>query len=457
VAAGFTGASLAQARPGQQVTFEAPAQLGDASARPAVLDQLESLGVKAVRVSVSWAGAAPDSSSTVRPSVDLKDPANYNWDRAAGEISDIRARGMKVLLTIAGPAPRWGTQGALDNITKPRASDFKNFTEAIAKQFGGQVSMWSIWNEPNFRTFLLPQLVKKKPASPAIYRQLYLAAESGFKAAGQSKAKMLIGETAPRAGADGVGPLAFLRGVLCLDSKYKPIKKMKCAKLTTYGWAHHPYAPAAGPFFVPPRKDDVTIGSLSRLSTALSKAVKAKALSSGGNRIFLTEFGVQSYPDKLAGVSLPRQSDYRSISERTAWLNPHVYGFSQYLMADDKIGTSASQQANYSGFQSGLETTDGKKKPSYDGFRLPLVATPVGKSITLWGLVRPATGKTKVTLLRADKGSSKFKSFGTVHTKADGSWQIKTSNASKRRWEVQWKAPDGTTYTGSATSAYKKK
>ena len=261
-------------------------------------------------------------------------------------------------------------------------------------------------------------------------------------------------ETAPRSGAGGVAPLAFLRGLLCLDGRYHPIKARHCAPLPAYGWAHHPYAPAAGPFFVPAGRDDVTIGSLSRLTSALGKAVKAHALTS--SRLFLTEFGVQSYPDKLAGVPLDKQSDYRSIGERLAWANPHVYGFSQYLLQDDKIGSNPGDTDRYSGFQSGLETHDGKRKPAYDGFRLPLVATPTGRSVSLWGLVRPTRGATSVSVLRADHNSNTFKPFATVKTKNDGSWTLKTSNATSRRWRVSWKAPDATTYTGPPTKAYKR-
>ena len=306
--------------------------------KPVTLDKLESLGVREIRLLVSWSAVAPSPSSAVRPAGDLTNPSAYGWGPYPAIVAAARAHGISTEVTIAGPAPRWGTQGARDQITYPRPSDYQHFVTAIARRLKGQVALWTVWNEPNFRTFLMPQLVKGKPASPAIYRGLFLAAVAGMKAAGQPGAKLLIGETAPRSGAGGVAPLAFLRGLLCLDGRYHPIKARHCAPLPAYGWAHHPYAPAAGPFFVPAGRDDVTIGSLSRLTSALGKAVKAHALTS--SRLFLTEFGVQSYPDKLAGVPLDKQSDYRSISEKLAWNNPHVYGFSQYLLQDDKIGSS---------------------------------------------------------------------------------------------------------------------
>ena len=444
-------AGPAQARPGQSVMFESPGAFQDPSV---AVPKLEALGVSALRVNLRWYDVAPDKDSRERPAGDLTDPAAYDWSRYAPMLDAAKEKGWKVILSLAGPAPRWGTEGARDHITKPRTSDYQHFAEAAAKRFGAGVTYWSIWNEPNFRTFLMPQFVKGKPASPAIYRGLYLAGQKGVKA-GASKARVLFGETAPRAGADGVAPLEFLRGVLCLDSKYKKTKS-KCAKLSADGYAHHPYAPPAGPFFVPGKKDDVTIGVLSRLTSALDKAAKAGAITSK-LKVFLTEFGVQSYPDRSAGVPLSTQSDQRSLSERIAWSNPRVYAFSQYLLSDDATIKSSSRTERYPGFQSGLETDKGKKKPAYDGFRLPLAVTHSGKStkVTLWGLVRPATGKTSVTVQYATKGKA-WKKLKTVTTKSDTSWTFTGNNAKNRVWRVQWKDADGTTTYGSTTKAYAK-
>jgi len=441
-------ASPAVARPGQPVMFEAPNASYDTAS---VVPKLESLGVTALRVNLRWSDVAPSSESRDRPKVDLKDPASYNWSRYAPMLDIAKEKGWKVLVSLAGGAPRWGTQGARDHITRPRPSDYQNFATAAARRFGSGVAYWSIWNEPNFRTFLAPQFVKGKPASPAIYRKLYIAGQKGLKA-GTSKPRVLIGETAPRAGADGVAPLAFLRGMLCLSSSYK--KSKKCGKLTADGYAHHPYAPPAGPYFVPSKKDDVTIGVISRLTRALDKAARAKAIS-GRMKVYLTEFGVQSYPDRSGGVPLSTQSDQRSLAERLAWGNPRVYGFSQYLLQDDPTIKSRSRSKRYPGFQSGLETDKGKKKPAYDGFRLPLTVTSRGAKVSIWGLVRPAHGKTKLTLQYASRGKS-WKKLKTVTTKSDGSWSLSATNARNRLWRVQWTDSEGQTFTGSTTKAYKK-
>ncbi len=115
------------------------------------------------------------------------------------------------------------------------------------------------------------------------------------------------------------------------------------------------------------------IGVLPRLVTALDKAAKAGVVTKK-LPIYLTEFGIQSVPDPFFGVSLQRQAEYRSYSERIAYDNSRVAAFSQYLLTDDLPRADVPESQKYGGFESGLRTTGGKAKPALDGFRLPLVA-----------------------------------------------------------------------------------
>ena len=142
-----------------------------------------------------------------------------------------------------------------------------------------------------------------------------------------------MGETAPTGTGKDVAPLTFLRGALCLSTSYK--KSGSCAKLRVDGYAHHAYTTRSGPQFKTPKPNDVMIGTLSRLVSALDKAAKAGVVSKS-LPIYLTEFGIQSTPDPIYGVSLQRQAEYRSYSERIAYYNSRVKAFSQYLLTDDK-------------------------------------------------------------------------------------------------------------------------
>jgi hypothetical protein len=325
------------------------------------------------------------------------------------------------------------------------------FMMAVAKHFGGQVTRWSIWNEPNHPQFLAPQYDSKhRPVSPGIYRGLYAAALRGLAAVGDTK-PVLMGETAPTGTGKDVAPLTFLRGALCLNDRYK--KTGSCGKLRVDGYAHHAYTNRQGPQFKTTKPNDVMIGVLSRLTTALDKAGAAGVVSKH-LPIYLTEFGIQSTPDPLFGVSLQRQAEYRSYSERLAYYNPRVAAFSQYLLTDDKPQDNVSAALRYSGFESGLLTAAGKAKPSLEGFRLPLVAKASGRSskVTLWGIARPATGVTKVTVQQHDGGA--WKTLATVTTNSRGVWTRSAARGgSKREWRVRWTDPAGKQYTGPATRA----
>ena len=346
------------------------------------------------------------------------------------------ARNWKVLMTISGPVPKWATQAKLDNLTRPSPSAFAAFTQAVGRHYGSQVDSWAIWNEPNQPQFLRPQFARgNKAISPTIYRKLYQAGVRGLAKAGQGDDTILIGETSPRGTGRVVAPLSFLRGMLCLNGKYKRVGK--CGALTADGYAHHAYTTRQGPFFKPP-PNDVTIGVLPRLVRALDRAERAGALTSI-LPIHLTEFGIQSTPDTIQGVSLAKQVEYRAIAERLAYANTRVVSFSQYLLRDsDPTGPN-----QYGGFESGLRFADGKPKPSLAAFRLPLAVQRRGSRAKVWGLVRPASGSTMATITYANRGSSRFRPLKTVQTNALGYFTFTTSYRPGRRWNVTWQGQSG--------------
>jgi hypothetical protein len=443
----------AHAKPSQEITFEAPRDLFDPAQREPAFREIDSLGGHALRVVLYWQDVAPEPDSRVKPKLDMTDPASYDWSKYQPVLDEAKARGWTVQVTASGGVPRWATNGARDHVTRPSPNEFRMFMIALSKHFGGQVSRWSIWNEPNHPQFLRPQYDSRhRPASPAIYRGLYAAALRGLAAAGDTK-PVLMGETAPTGTGKDVAPLTFLRGALCLNDKYK--KAGKCAKLRVDGYAHHAYTNRRGPQFKTDKPNDVMIGVLPRLISALDKAAAAGAL----NRslpVYLTEFGIQSTPDPLFGVSFQRQAEYRSYAERIAYYTPRVAAFSQYLLTDDRPLDNVSPTARYSGFESGLRTSAGKAKPALDGFRLPLVAkqSTTGK-LTLWGLVRPAKGATKVVVQQRDHRST-WRTLATVSTNSRGAWTRRAvRGGATREWRVRWTAPDGKAYAGPATRAMK--
>jgi hypothetical protein len=321
--------------------------------------------------------------------------------------------------------------------------------QAVGRHYGAEVKLFSIWNEPNQPGFLRPQYVHGKLTSPQIYRGLFIAGYLGLKNSGNfSGMKVLIGETsAVGVGTDQVpAPLAFLRGVLCLNTRYQNVGQ--CSKLPAAGWAQHPYANSRGPFGSPPPPDDVTISTLGRLVTALNRAAAAGTIPAD-LPIYITEFGVQSYPNPIVGVPLAKQAEFDAIAEQIAWNNPRIASFSQYLLEDDH-----PRGGSVVGFQSGLETYTGQRKPAYQAFRLPLTVTATTYGVAFWGLVRPATGATTLILQYSSDGGRTWRGLATEHANASGYWTGSGRFVSGRLWRVRWVAPGGGIFTGPPIRAY---
>ena len=443
-------AAPAAASPTQSMTFEAPRDLLNPTTRPTAFAELQSLGVRSLRVVLTWALVAPGADQAQRPDFEPTDPDAYAWGEYDPLMEAAKALDWPVLLTISGPVPKWATKAKLDNVTRPDPNAFAAFVTAAGRKYGEQVNTWAIWNEPNQPQFLRPQFSRGGQAtSPGLYRQLYLAGQRGLANAGQGGDRVLIAETSPRGTGRVVAPLSFLRGMLCLDSSYK--RRAKCSPLRAAGYAHHAYTTRQGPFFVPPGKDDVTIGVLSRLTTALDRAQKAGAITSR-LPIYLTEFGIQSTPDTQSGVSLAKQVEYRAISERIAYANPRVAAFSQYLLRDsDPTGPK-----QYGGFESGLRFADGRLKPSLPAFRLPLAVEHSGTKAAIWGLVRPANvggaaAPTTATITYADRGASQFKLLRMVQTDARGYFELTANWRKGRRWNVTWQ-----NFSGSPVGSFER-
>src|SRR4051794_8936733 len=445
--------NAAQASHSQSMTFEAPVDLANPATRTQAFDEISSFGVKSVRIVMLWQNVAPAATSRVRPDFDATDPTKYDWSAYDPQVDGAVARGWNVLLTVSGPVPRWATNGARDNLTRPSPAQFQQFMTAAARHYGTKIARWSVWNEPNQPQFLLPQYSEGKhtPLSPRIYRNLFFAAQRGLRAGGLPDAQVLMGETSPRGTGHVVAPLTFLRGVFCLDSRYRKVGD--CAEVHADGYAHHAYTTAQGPLFKPKQPNDVTIGVIGRLITALDRAARAGAVDRR-LPIHLTEFGIQSTPDPIVGVSEARQSDYRAISERLAWAQPRITAFSQYLLRDDPPVPNAPLAARYPGFESGLRTNAGTAKRALTGFRLPLAALRRGSRVALWGLVRPAAARTTVTVEYSSGGS--FKKLFTTTTDSRGYFTRNTTFRSGRQYRLAWTQPDGTTIHGTTTSVYKR-
>src|SRR5829696_2256613 len=446
--------AAAPASPRQVVSFEAPRELLDFGERDRTLDEIRDFGVTQVRQLVYWRDFAPRPKSKRKPrGFNAADPNTYpadTWSRLDALVQGAAARGIKVHINLTGPVPRWATKSRRDNVTRPNAKEFRAWATAVGRRYGDRVETWSIWNEPNQPQFLMPQYRKSKPYSPGLYRRLYQAGVQGLKrTAANGGDTYLLGETSPRGNSKVVFPLDFFRGMLCLNRSYRKTKN--CGRLDADGYAHHAYTTAKGPRFVPHDARDVTLGVLSRLTRALDRAGNAKALPRG-LPVYLTEFGIQSRPDRIQGVSFARQAAYLSLAEHMAYVNPRVRSFSQYLMTDDRPRASALNR--YAGFESGLRTSKGRKKPAYKAFRLPLAVENYGRTDVLWGLVRPYRQPTSVRIEVDPRGKKGWRKLADVKTTGTGVFSARATHLKGQRYRVKWTSPSGKRYSGAAVRSY---
>jgi hypothetical protein len=445
----------AHASPRQIMAFEAPRELLDDGRRDRTLDEIRAFGVTQVRQLVYWNDFAPRPNAKRKPRFDASDAEAYppgTWGRLDRLMGAARARGIDVMFTLTGPVPRWATASRKGHVDRPRTKLFGQFATAVARRYGDQVGMWSIWNEPNQPQFLGPQYRRGRPFSPRLYRGLYRTAHSAIRRVPANRRdKILIGETSPRGNENVVHPLVFLRRMLCLDRRYR--KDRSCARLPADGYAHHAYTTRTGPRYVPDEGDDVhdvTIGVISRLVSALDRAAHAGALPRG-LRIYLTEFGIQSHPDRVAGVSFARQPAYYAISEHIAYVNPRVALFSQYLMRDD---LPRERGYRFGGFESGLRRADGRPKPAYRAFPNPLAVERYGRTDVLWGLIRPQRTATEVTIERRLARNRKWRRLRTLTTTATGVYGLRAPHRRGQRYRVRWTSESGRVYVGPPMAAY---
>jgi len=282
----------------------------------------EQLGVSRLRINVYWARAVGASGQD--PS--QPNPIPYDWAPYDRAINEAAARGIRVQLTLTGQAPAWATGNRKASNFRPNVKKFHQFAADAAAHFKGRVDRYSIWNEPNWSSWLLPHRFAAKT-----YRDLYTGAYAAIKR-NDPAAAVLIGELAP-IGRRGISdpPLAFLRNLACVGPDYK--REGGCAPLKADGFAHHPYTLDFGPYFPGLVQDDVTTGSLVRLTSALTKVARSKALSTPSGQpldLFLTEYGFfargkRSFPDAERASNLVRGF---AIAQR----NPRVREMVQFML-----------------------------------------------------------------------------------------------------------------------------
>jgi hypothetical protein len=324
------------------------------------------LRVQVVRVDLYWGGTdLAVAKKRPKHAADPKDPA-YDWSVYDRLVTQAARYNVKVLLTIWG-TPRWANGGRSPVYAPTKSSDLRTFAYAAAKHFSGTslnadgtkipaVRLWTAWNEPNQRFQLLPQYKRvhgKYVMQSAIdYAKICTAVYTGVHATHLTGEKVACGVTAPLGNDNARGT----RGSPTPMSFMAALKKAHLRKFDA--WAHNPYgSPSQPPAAKPRSRGAVTLGNIDTMITELTKLW-------GRKPVWLTEYAYQTNPpDRAFGVSYSKQAAYLKQAYAIARKNPRIDMMLWFQLKDD---------TRLAGWQSGLMTTHGKRKPAFLTFaRLP--------------------------------------------------------------------------------------
>jgi hypothetical protein len=337
-------------------------------------ETLKSLRTQVLRVNLYWGGNSWAVSNT-KPSV-VSDPGDPGYDWSLYDRLDRYANtyGIKLLFSIVS-TPKWANHGAGTNRPPSSFTVLQQFAQAAAKRYSGSyvppasqadatlgpvdsplpaVKMWTAWNEPNNPVFLFPQYKKVKGKwvvmSAYNYARICNAIYAGIHTV--SGERVACGVTDPR-GNDNAGssrasvdPLSFL-----LAAHRYGMKRFDV-------YAHNPYASAGNesPGYVPRGKTArrTQLGNIGQLLAIISRYY-------GPKHLWVTEYGYQTNPPDhtIMGTSLAKQAAYLKQAYAIARKNPRIDMLLWFLVRD---------QPQIAGWQSGLETITGAKKPAWSAF-----------------------------------------------------------------------------------------
>ena len=345
---------------------------------------LTTLKAQVLRVNLYWGGTkwAAANNKPADPT-DPGDPA-YNWSLYDRLVRYAALSHIRVVFSILY-TPSWANGGAGKNVAPTNPQDLQDFAYAAGIRYSGyyapppwqqdlsygngptplpEVNMWTAWNEPNNPDWLSPQYKRVggkwriesafqyAKICNAVYTGIHSVLISPLKGApvGERVACGVTGpkgNDAPSTARASVDPISFL-----IAAKQYGMKTFDV-------YAHHPYANAGNeaPNFVPTGKYKrrIQLGNINVLLALVTKLY-------GPKHLWITEYGYQTNPPDrtIFGTSWKNQAAYMTQAYAMARKNPRIDMMLWFLVKDE---------ASLGGWQSGLETLGGKKKPAWTAFQ----------------------------------------------------------------------------------------
>jgi len=178
------------------------------------------------------------------------------------------------------------------------------------------------------------------------------------------------------------------------DDRSRQFRSAHPALFRASGFADHPYPVNLPPTEASSKDPDFTeFSELPRLASTLDRVVRIY-----GSRtrfpIYNNEYGYITNPPNHSSshfVSPATAATYINWAEYLSFKNSRIASTMQYLLWDPNPTVNVPE---YGGFASGLVFYGGAPKPGYNAYRLPLflpvTSTRSGRSLEVWGGVRPA-------------------------------------------------------------------
>jgi hypothetical protein len=351
---------------------------------------LSTLRAKAVRANLYWGG--PSGVAQRRPAIATNpdDPA-YNWFKYDRMVREAAKENIRVVFAIVG-TPSWANRGRRFNRAPRRAIDLRNFAQAAATRYSGTftpnlgpvpsgqqqeptppqqqvdplpaVRHWLAWNEPNNPVFLFPQYrrvgrtVVRQAAKD--YARICNAVVAGIhRASALGGERIACGVTAPR-------------GNNCPRCKRPSISAIPFARLMKrYGargfdaFAHHPYYghPRETPSYRPNIVRGPKIKGGPVILGNINDLVREVTQLWGRKPIWITEYAYQTKPDRGFPVSHQQQARYLRQAFGIARAHPRIDMMLWFLIRDQP------RTRAFDGWQSGLLTRGGARKPAFRAFQ----------------------------------------------------------------------------------------
>ena len=309
-----------------------------------------------------------------------------------------------------------------------------------------QVDTWASGTSPTSRSSCCRSTTRTPPAR---CRRGSTATSSsprvrGLRGRRAQPSRVLIGETSPRGTGKVVAPLTFLRGALCLTPSYHKTQASarSCAATAT---PTTPTRPARARSSSPPaaqRRDD-------RRAVAPDRARwTAPARARRDHRrlpVYLTEFGIQSTPDPLRGVSLPAAVGvpldlraHRLRQPARAWRSRSTCCATtrRARACPGCCATPASRRA--------CSSPTGKAKPRSTASACRWPAPRRAQGLAVGPRAPGRRGATKATL-ESSSTARTWRTWPRTHRRARLLHAHGDLRAG-RRWRLTWTAPGGTVY-----------